>query len=76
MWMRVSGHPEARGRHITGAGSEGLITTAAAPPPCGTTHEKLYCVLAMHTGRPPKPCRVYSSSAAAASGLNSTHPAP
>lgn len=37
-------------------------------PHPSTTHEKEYCVLAMQTGRPPKPCRVYASSDASACG--------
>lgn len=69
-----------------------LLSTPAAQPqhalpaPCKhgrqggrarpSTHEKEYCVLAMHTGRPAKPCRVYVSSAASASAENSTPPAP
>ena len=38
--------------------------------------EKLYCVLAMQMGRPPKPMRVYSSICCSAFGRYSTLPAP
>ena len=54
----------------------GIAVHSAKCSAAAGTHEKLYCVLAMHTGSCAKPCRVYCSSDASAAAEYSTAPAP